>query len=458
MSDPQHLNWIKEGVDKWNARRETTKFDPDFSGPTSASPLLSGISLRGANLRGANFSNAPQISVDFREADLTGSNFTECLLSGARFDRAILTDANFSRADFGGVDVPVGGTPVRFDPVSLTDAALTRTDLTSARLTGAALGGTKLWESHLFRQAGEPDQCDLPTCSVNNVAQLMEVIRLLKQTHHTTDDPNGMTLYFRGEPKSGEDGKDWVLNPTVKRDGFDAFESAMLVDLMASHPAAFGEIGLSLSKWILAQHHSLKTRFLDVTRNPLVALFFACEQDQSHSGKLHIFAVPSTMIKSFNSDTVSVIANFARLSLSDQDMLLGKVPSSARARGNDYSASINKLYQLIEEEKPGFEKRIDPRDFFRVILIEPQISSDRVRAQSGAMLASAFHQRLERKFVQLVNNAEVYGHYTLSVPAETTKRDIMDELSSLEITRPRLFPGIDETAVEITQQYASRLR
>ena len=41
-------------------------------------------------------------------------------------------------------------------------------------------------------------------------------------------------------------------------------------------------------------------RLLDVTENPLVALFFACEEDERYDcedGRLHVFAVPESLIK-----------------------------------------------------------------------------------------------------------------------------------------------------------------
>ena len=44
---------------------------------------------------------------------------------------------------------------------------------------------------------------------------------------------------------------------------------------------------------------------------------------------MHVFAVPKSLIKPFDSDTVSVIANFAKLPRREQNMLLGKTAEDA---------------------------------------------------------------------------------------------------------------------------------
>ena len=101
-----------------------------------------------------------------------------------------------------------------------------------------------------------------------------------------------------------------------------------------------------------------------------------------------------------------------------------------------------------------FLEKIDNRDLFRVFIVEPQQSFERIRAQSGAFLISVFHERFERREIQQSNPAiPVYDHDMLKVPGES-KENILEELTLLNITRESLFPGLDEAATAVTQRYS----
>ena len=235
---------------------------------------------------------------------------------------------------------------------------------------------------------------------------------------------------------------------------------------MAQRPEEFAELKLSLAHWVLAQHHGLQTRFLDITKNPLVALFHACEsnrlEDPSRkNGCLHVFAVPRSMVCPFNSDANSLIANYAKLHRRTQDAILGK---RFDMLGNkfrdefDHREAMGKLYQMIRHEKPHFEERIDPRDFYRVFVVEPQHSSERIRAQTGAFLVSAFHERFERTEILKCNKEiPVYAHYKLTISRDS-KTDIMEALQLLNISRETLFPGLDSSAKAVAEYYTTGIR
>ena len=228
----------------------------------------------------------------------------------------------------------------------------------------------------------------------------------------------------------------------------------MLTELITRRPDDFGAESSAISQWVLAQHHGLQTRFLDVTRNPLVALYHACSDAIDDTARLHVFSVRREIVKAFDSDIVSIIANFAKLTYREQNVLLSNIASPDDF---EYGNALRRLYQLINREMPYFEERIIVGDLFRVFVVEPQQSSERIRAQSGAFLASAYHQRFEREDILRLNERiPVYAHYTPTIPS-SSKEGILRELRLLNITRETLFPGLDESARAITESYHQHL-
>lgn len=296
----------------------------------------------------------------------------------------------------------------------------------------------------------------------NGNKEIESIENLLKECRDLQNKHPDDQLYFRGECYDS-----WDLRPSVMRCSkeakdkfpFRAWEGEMLNELMSRQPEAFSGLTSAFSQWVLAQHYGLKTRLLDITRNPLVALFNACEDGGIEDGRLHVFSVWRDMIKSFNSDTVSVIANFAKLRHTEQNLLLSKTEDDTdEGDGLDLlkerDEALGRLYHFIRQEKPYFLENIDLSDLFRVFVVEPQQSFERIRMQSGAFLLSVFHERFERDEI-LNRNADipVYDYYTLKVPY-TSKQDIMEELRLLNITRESLFPGLDEAAKAVTQRYS----
>ena len=479
MANPDHIKWLLEGVKAWNKRREQKQFIPDFEGANIPSifgkqpgggrrygggqPMWHSIAwdaivtpLRGINLTRANLKRANLQRVDLSESDLRGAELKSAILRGATLTRANLTFAKFKgEADLSDAILRYACLLV----VDLSGVNFERADLTNANLGGAKLAGTNFadanliganfmgkepWKADLFPGPVGERTKELKLPSISQIEDLLKICRLLSGKH-----PEDV-LFFRGENKD-----DWKLAPAVMRcdstgKHHDDVEGKLLLALMSRRPEEFSFLTSALSQWVLAQHHGLRTRLLDITRNPLVALFHACEK-ADHNGRIHVFAVSADLIKAYNSPTVSIIANFAKLSHREQKLILGDLESlqTTIQSADEYMWAIHRLYQYIRLENPSFEERIDPRDFFRVCVVEPQQSFERIRSQSGAFLISAYHKRFERDII-LDQNAKtpVYDHYKLSVQRRQ-KEHIMEELRLLNVTWESLFPGLDETAKAI---------
>ena len=505
MADEEHLEWLRKGIDFWNDMRQQRRFAPDFSGVSLRAQLAGSscverdgdsvfIRLDNANLEGGDFRNADLGYIHLKEANLRDARFRGALLqytdfTGAEIANANFRDANFRYAKLNGTYAQNSDfTGASLFSADLRDACLAYANLTRAYLGYANLSGTNFFLANLTgadisytqplasvlypgADVGECQASGFPE-KVTTVGDVINICRFFENYYGTNSQEghfrDGHMFYFRGESDIS-----WKLSPSIMRnpekgkEPFQEKEGKMLLDLMSRRPQDFASATSALSQWVIAQQHGLRTRLLDITRNPLVALFHTCEDSSSSEksnqmdGALHVFVVPENrnIVKSFDSDAVSVVANLAKLPLFEQHALMGKFSDYEEAAGrvlggrsNRYPDIMDRLYHHIRQEKPYFKERIDVRDLFRVFVVEPRQSFERIKVQSGAFLVSAFHERFEKENILASNgNIPVYDHYKLVVPTGS-KKDILSELRFLNVTREVLFPGLDEAAAAIVKR------
>ena len=101
---------------------------------------------------------------------------------------------------------------------------------------------------------------------ISSVSEFVEKIAQLDKKEDTE-------IFYRGHAN-----RDWELLPSIFRtpNGVEK-EHLLFHDMVAHEPQSFSECKSTLDYLVQMQHYGLPTRLLDMTTNPLVALYFACQ-------------------------------------------------------------------------------------------------------------------------------------------------------------------------------------
>ena len=254
-------------------------------------------------------------------------------------------------------------------------------------------------------------------------------------------------LLFRGEH---HDYGTTALMPQLFRYGeWIDNEDVMLSNYIAKFPEAFPKGTSTFDIIVNADHFSLPSRVLDATYSPLTALYMACNPDSQDTTDadpiVYIFELPKKDIYNWNSDTVALLANVAKMK--------GNFDVT-----NPNHDSMSALLHAIREEKSDYYNLYEGREheykkiLNQIICVESKMLNQRITNQKGLFFLFGINGTKQNyKALSFNDNVRISS---ITIKKEK-KQEILNELSVYGYDKMTMFPEMENVCEAIKDTYKS---
>lgn len=283
---------------------------------------------------------------------------------------------------------------------------------------------------------------------ITSVGSFLEKINKLKEK----DEDYAQKYFFRGQQVEF-----WDISSSICREEMLNSEHQLLKEPLEKFPSEFKNLSNTFDLMTKCQHYGLCTRLLDLTTNPLVALYFACQKfgeqkyekdpEQKYSDDKEYEEIEPWGIIFYKKDypiysddkKVKIITELAKYNLQYENSL------------NDILKRLQKNGIITEKEAEEWFG-LKYQEFIDIIqdtyVVQPTYSNTRLIAQSGAFLLPGMFS-FEKN--NMINSVITKCKGSLRNEFEKdfffingdNKERILDELSLCNINESTLFPELE---------------